>query len=177
MDTHVQYHSDRIVFVPTGRAIRSEFSGVLVLLMISGIAVKGASNNVHAAPFAAAAIVGLLVQICRAAKRYRGPVFTIWLEPAEHHSESEISAENIVLVEVADSKWRGISRGNSSPSDWRMAQLYLHTLGEAVPRLVYERYWNDREQVVTHALRLGGQLGVAVEVLGARHHAGGSHDS
>jgi hypothetical protein len=68
-----------------------------------------------------------------------------------------------VLIEAADSKGRGIARGNTSPSDWRMAQLYLHIRGEVAPRLASERFWSDRDRVQAEANQLGAALGVAVK--------------
>ena len=163
MQTDIAWYSDRVEFRASTRAKLFEASGLLAVLLAAGIAAKATGRSSIAVPFVIFAAIALFHQWRRLLRVCRRPVLTVWIERLPNHSQRGISARDVVLIEAADSKGRGIARGNTSPSDWRMAQLYLHIRGEVAPRLASERFWSDRDRVQADANQLGAALGVAVK--------------
>lgn len=163
MQTDIAWYSDRVEFRASTRAKLFEASGLLAVLLAAGIAAKATGRSSIAVPFVIFAAIALFHQWRRLLRVCRRPVLTVWIERIPNHSQRGISARDVVLIEAADSKGRGIARGNTSPSDWRMAQLYLHIRGEVAPRLASERFWSDRDRVQAEANQLGAALGVAVK--------------
>ena len=163
MQTDVAWYSDRVEFRASIRAKLLEASGLLAVLLAAGIAVQATGRSSIALPFVIFTAIAFVQQWRRLLIVCRRPVLTVWIERLPNHSQRGISARDLVLIEAADSKGRGIARGNTSPSDWRMAQLYLHIRGEVTPRLAYERFWRDRDRVQAEANQLGAALGVAVK--------------